>query len=109
MKPLPRVTLPTVLVLRCAYEFSSEGLWGLEISKLTGLKTGTVYPILDRLETLGWLSSGWEISDARSGPRRRVYMLTEDAQIELTTLFKNGVNTDNLAAWTVALKGSQVV
>ncbi|MCA1708308.1 MAG: PadR family transcriptional regulator [Actinobacteria bacterium] len=50
--------------------------YGFELSKITGLKSGTLYPILARLESAGWLCSGWESSDTPGRPRRRYYRLT---------------------------------
>jgi PadR family transcriptional regulator, regulatory protein PadR len=54
-----------------------EGLYGLKIAQLAGRKTGSVYPILARLEDAGWVESSWE-GDARDerGPRRRFYRLS---------------------------------
>jgi PadR family transcriptional regulator, regulatory protein PadR len=79
MEPLARVTETTVLVLICLYTSEQEDLWGFEIVRKTGLKTGTVYPILDRLESLGWVTSEWETENDRPGARRRTYRLTDDA------------------------------
>jgi len=79
MEPLVRVTETTIRVLTCLFESEQADLWGLEIVRKTGLKTGTVYPILDRLETLGWVTSEWEAENDRPGARRRTYRLTEDA------------------------------
>lgn len=50
--------------------------WGLRVVKETGRPTGTVYPILDRLEREGFLVSRWEDDPAASGPRRRLYSFT---------------------------------
>ena len=75
--PIQRVTETTISVLGCLLE-ATEPVWGLALVKLSGLKSGTVYPILDRLETDGWVSSVWEESNERSGPRRRFYVLTEE-------------------------------
>lgn len=41
----------------------------------TDLRSGTLYPLLLRLEKLGWLQSRWDEDDA-PGPRRRLYRLT---------------------------------
>ncbi|MFD5320327.1 PadR family transcriptional regulator [Streptomyces sp. NPDC127098] len=41
------------------------------------LRTGTIYPALNRLERLGLLSSSW---DAVGERRRRCYQLTEDGR-----------------------------
>jgi PadR family transcriptional regulator, regulatory protein PadR len=54
---------------------------GFDILDATGLPSGTVYPILRRLEHDGLASSRWE--DARSAhqeqrPPRRYYELTSD-------------------------------
>jgi DNA-binding PadR family transcriptional regulator len=54
--------------------------WGLDISRRTGRPTGTVYPLLERLETERFLASRWDSDDARTGPRRRVYELTGEGR-----------------------------
>jgi len=51
-------------------------LWGLQLSAATGRPTGTVYPLLERLEQAGFVSSTWESENDRPGPRRRLYALT---------------------------------
>lgn len=56
-------------------------MWGLLIIKATGRPPGTVYPILDRLESAGWVGSDWEAASDRSGPRRRFYALTAEGRI----------------------------
>ncbi len=54
--------------------------YGLDIATTTGLKSGSLYPILGRLEDNGWVSSRWEdIEPTDEGrPRRRYYRLTPD-------------------------------
>lgn len=37
-----------------------DGLPGVEIGRATRLQSGTLYPILLRLEQAGWLKSYWE-------------------------------------------------
>jgi DNA-binding PadR family transcriptional regulator len=51
-------------------------VWGLYLSAQTGRPTGTVYPILERLERERFLRSRWEDDEGRAGPRRRLYSLT---------------------------------
>ncbi|WP_235498206.1 PadR family transcriptional regulator [Frankia sp. R43] len=51
--------------------------YGLAIAKKAGLATGSVFPILARLERLGWVASDWEDTD-RPGARRRLYRFTPD-------------------------------
>jgi DNA-binding PadR family transcriptional regulator len=52
--------------------------YGLEIAAEAELKSGSLYPILARLEELGWVESRWEEVDpvAAGRPRRRYYRLT---------------------------------
>ncbi|MEV6367528.1 helix-turn-helix transcriptional regulator [Micromonospora musae] len=76
MQPLERIGAATVDVLRVLLD-SDRPRWGLEIIKLTGRPSGSVYPLLERLERNGWLTSRWEETERR-GPRRRMYELTVD-------------------------------
>ena len=47
----------------------------MEIGTAAGLPSGTVHPILARLETVGWLTSRWEDINPRTEgrPARRYY------------------------------------
>jgi PadR family transcriptional regulator, regulatory protein PadR len=76
----PRMTLPTQLVLRALLEDPAQEMYGLQICQVAGLPSGTIHPILARLEGIGWLESRWEETDPhRQGrPRRRYYRLTPD-------------------------------
>lgn len=85
MEKLNRLTTPTVVVLK-VLAASDSPIWGLAIAKSAGLPTGTVYPILARLESLGWVNSYWEEDSERSGPRRKFYSLTAEAALETKSL-----------------------
>jgi PadR family transcriptional regulator PadR len=77
----PRITLQLQLVLRALVAEPTRARYGLELSDVTGLPTGTIYPILARLEGVRWVESTWEEEDAHPGegrPRRRYYQLTQD-------------------------------
>jgi DNA-binding PadR family transcriptional regulator len=54
--------------------------YGLQLMQDTGLPSGTLYPILVRLERAGWVTSEWEQADpvAEGRPARRYYRLTAD-------------------------------
>jgi PadR family transcriptional regulator, regulatory protein PadR len=74
-----RMTVQTQLVLsRFLDEPLGTELYGLEIAKDVGLKGGTLYPILMRLEDAGYLTSGWESIDPHKEGRRprRYYKIT---------------------------------
>lgn len=81
MEQLDRVGKATVDVLGMLLE-AQEPQWGLAIIKATGRPSGSVYPMLERLERAGWVESSWEDDGARRGPRRRLYALTKDGAAE---------------------------
>jgi DNA-binding PadR family transcriptional regulator len=73
-----RMTIPTQLVLQALLADPTAELYGVEIGTAAGLPSGTVHPILARLEGLGWLESRWEDINPRVAgrPARRYYRLT---------------------------------
>ena len=75
----PRMTIATQLVLGVLMSDFGAEWYGSQIGKVAGLPSGTVHPILARLERVGWLESSWEdIDPSREGrPARRYYRLTE--------------------------------
>jgi PadR family transcriptional regulator, regulatory protein PadR len=78
MKRQPRITLQTELVIRALLDEPSRKRYGLEVCELVGLPSGTVYPILARLELAGWIESFWEdpaVHETEGRPRRRFYQL----------------------------------
>lgn len=76
----PRMTIPTQLVLRALLQDPGAELYGVEIGAAAGLPSGTVHPILARLEGIGWVTSQWEDIDpsVEGRPARRYYKI--DAQ-----------------------------
>ena len=75
-RPPVRITYPTAIVL---FAVSRGVRYGFDIMDTTGLQSGTVYPILRRLEDAGMLRSRWEpVADARDEqrPPRRYYQVT---------------------------------
>lgn len=49
---------------------------GYDLSKETGLASGTLYPLLMRLADRGYLESRWEENEAPGRPPRHLYRLT---------------------------------
>ena len=71
-----RLTYPTAIVLLAVMRGFRHGF---DIIDASGLKSGTVYPILRRLEEAGMLRARWEsVADARDAqrPPRRYYQMT---------------------------------
>lgn len=80
---MPRLTLPTASVL---YAISHGLRHGFDIIDATGYPSGTVYPILRRLEEAGMLRSSWEpVATARAEqrPPRRYYQVTAAGAVVL--------------------------
>lgn len=75
-----RLTVPTRLVLEVLLADPGEERYGLAIGRGAGLPSGTVHPILARLESAGWVTSSWEDIDPQHAgrPARRHYRLTSD-------------------------------
>lgn len=76
-KEHPRITGPTLKVLGAL--MTADELSGADIGRVSGLSSGTLYPILFRLEWAEWLASRWENGDPKAlgRPRRRYYRVTE--------------------------------
>lgn len=85
MTKLTRVTAPTLDVVQVLLG-SADPIWGLALAKAVERAPGTVYPILSRLEELGWIVGDWEGESDHSGPRRRYYRLTEEGRAEAAAL-----------------------
>lgn len=81
MERLQRVTAPTLDVLSLMLERAAERggpVFGLEIMKACGRPSGTIYPILERLEKQGWVRSEWEQVTDTQLRRRRLYEFTPE-------------------------------
>ena len=73
-----RLTQPALKVLRYLLQNLQQERSGADISEATKVGSGTLYPLLARLEASGWLNSEWEQVDPHEAgrPRRRFYRLT---------------------------------
>jgi PadR family transcriptional regulator PadR len=74
----PRMTQATEAVLGALLDDPAAPWYGLELAEHAGRPTGTIYPLLARLERMGWLESAWERGDPSvlGRPKRRLYRLT---------------------------------
>jgi PadR family transcriptional regulator, regulatory protein PadR len=76
----PRITAVTQQVLLVFLESPTPELYGWQVCKRTGYPSGTIYPLLIRMERRGWVQSRWEPIDpyVEHRPRRRYYVLTTE-------------------------------
>jgi DNA-binding PadR family transcriptional regulator len=99
-KPLP---FGQVAIL---HAIADGNRFGFEIMDATGLTSGTVYPTLDKLESLGFLHSYWE--DAKTArrdkrPPRRYFDLTQEGAAALADALKRykSLRPVSLTGWRI--------
>ncbi len=73
----PRISPETLRVLEIFFESPAEWRYGYDLSRETGLKSGTLYPILMRLEKHKLLVARW-VTTEPGVPPRHTYKLTPD-------------------------------
>src|SRR5438067_1610292 len=74
------LSLATLKVLSAMLQNPTGEHYGLALIEATGVKAGSLYPILRRLEEHRWIVGEWEQIDesAEGRRRRRYYRLTPD-------------------------------
>jgi PadR family transcriptional regulator, regulatory protein PadR len=72
-----RLSLQTLQVLDTFLQTPRDWKYGYDISRNTGLKSGTLYPILMRLAERKLLETSWETVEIGKPPRH-MYRLTPD-------------------------------
>ena len=71
----------TLAVLAVLCEQPSQWRHGYALARQTGLKSGTLYPILIRLADRGLVEACWQEEPVPGRPRRHLYRLTADGQV----------------------------
>ncbi len=75
-----RLSHQTLAILETLLVRPSQWHHGYAISRQTGISSGTLYPVLIRLDKLGWLETQWEDSNASGRPPRHLYRLTGEGR-----------------------------
>jgi len=94
----PRMSLQTLSVLACFFARPSGWRYGYELSRETGLKSGTLYPILMRLAKCKMLDTRWVTSE-KGVPPRHMYRLTSKG----FSAFSKDLNRSAAAARAIGL------
>lgn len=83
-----RKTHALIQVLHAFMEDLDGQHWGYELSKRAGVRSGVLYPILQRMLDEGWVIDGWEdpAEIGRGRPPRRYYKLTGEGRAELVAV-----------------------
>jgi len=69
MRSRLRLSPQTLVVLEAFLDDPKEWKYGYDISRTTGLKSGTLYPILMRLADRELLEASWEAAEVGKPPR----------------------------------------
>ena len=88
MKRNRRPSAPTLLLLQNLLSQPRSWQYGYELSLGTGLKSGTLYPILMRLCDRGMLESQWQAAAEIGRPPRHMYRLTASGGVFAKTALK---------------------
>lgn len=64
------------MLLAALLDAGSGWSYGYDLCSTTGIKSGTLYPLLIRLESQGYLEAEWQQPVASGRPPRHVYRLT---------------------------------
>lgn len=93
------------MLLQVFLDSPSEETYGYALSKASGLPSGTIYPILERLERQGVIAARWEdIDEHAHGRRRRCYyrLTAEGAQVAREAVRKQAAGLRMLApGWDI--------
>src|ERR1700689_5029679 len=85
-----KMTAPLERVLRAFLADPADPRYGYDLMKAASLKSGTLYPLLGRLEQEKLVSSAWETPQQDGQRPRRYYQLTSEgtamARLELAQL-----------------------
>lgn len=76
MSKKPRSSKQTNLLLAVLASDALRWRHGYDLSQETGLKSGTLYPLLMRLSDQGWLEARWTEPEREGRPPRHEYRLT---------------------------------
>jgi PadR family transcriptional regulator, regulatory protein PadR len=96
-----RMTITTQVVLRVLLEDVYGKHYGFDISKRARVPSGSLYPILDRLERAGWIVGEWEQIDPQTAkrPRRRYYRLTGEGAMAARASIHDTISRIVPPAW----------
>ena len=88
------MTAPLERVFRVFLDDPAAQRYGYDLMRAAGVKSGTLYPLLGRLEEDGLVSSGWAVPQVAGQRPRRYYRLTGEgatvARVELARLSAGG-------------------
>lgn len=95
------MTMQTMLVLRTMLADPAKRRFGLELCEETGQPSGTIYPILARLESFGWIEGRKESAAEHLAEGRRAryyYTLTDEGAVRARAALDQAMRSRGRAA-----------
>ena len=107
MTSSPGFSAQTLSVLAALCDEPSQWRHGYALAKQTGLKSGTLYPILIRLADRGLVEACWQDEPEPGLPRRHLYRLTAAGLASATGALASAARPKaTKAARTPAVRGA---
>lgn len=101
MKVTHSLALVAIAVLQMDQENDGR-IWGYALSKKSGVRSGVLYPILDRMMGEGWLEDYWEEhAEGKKRPPRRYYKLTDAGRTGIGAVARKVEQEQRFAAMKV--------
>lgn len=81
-----RRTQTMLTVAQTKLDHGTGRFWAYDLCKRSGIKPGSIYPMMSKFLNEGWLIDGWEpaASGTPGRPPRRYYTLTDEGVRALT-------------------------
>jgi PadR family transcriptional regulator PadR len=96
-----KVTHSLVLVALAILQMDQEAdgrIWGYALSKRSGVRSGVLYPMLDRMMGEDWLEDHWEEhAEGKKRPPRRYYRLTDTGRTNLGVVVRRAESEQRFA------------
>ena len=97
MSRVRKLSGQALTVLSALAERSPAWLYGLELADRTGLKSGTLYPILIRLADRALVESKWMEPSSPGRPPRHAYRILPEGRAALAAVHPSRVMRESLA------------
>ena len=91
-------SVQTLAVLAALCAEPSQWRHGYALARQTGLKSGTLYPILIRLADRGLVEARWQDEPQPGRPRRHLYRLTPDGLAVVAAALAQAPSNDGTPA-----------
>lgn len=74
--------------------------YGYSLRKRSGIRSGVMYPLLNRLLADGWVTDDWEdVNESEAGrPARRYYVLTDSGRAEVAKVLDDARRDERFGA-----------